>query len=101
MKKSTLKISCSSGSVVCFFYKTLECTSEGWTEGRIKVINTNTGASLNPVRIINKDINFIHVPKNSSIYETPPSIVSIPVDYINDEVVFNILEAEEIEVAQN
>ena len=75
-----LKLSASriENKVMCFFYIRLSKNSNGNPEGKVLVVNSNAGASLNQIEIKAEDI-FLHKKGEGSA----PDLVSIPVSYIN------------------
>ena len=78
MKNLKLSASRIENKVMCFFYIQLTKNLNGNPEGKVLVVNSNAGASLNQIEIKAEDI-FLHKKGEGST----PDLVSIPVRYIN------------------
>lgn len=76
----TLKLSPSriDESVMCYFYIGLTSNLNGNPEGKIAVINSNSGGSLNQIEIKREDI-YLH----TKGVGCAPDLISIPAKYID------------------
>ena len=77
MKDLKLSSSRIENKLMCFFYIGLTKNLNGNPEGKICVINSNAGASLNQIEIKQEDI-FLHKKGGNGV----PDLISIPVSYV-------------------
>lgn len=78
MKDLKLSASRIDNQIMCFFYIELTSNLDGNPEGKICVVNSNAGASLNQIAIDRNDI-YLHKKGGNGV----PDLISIPLSYID------------------
>lgn len=77
MKNLKLAASRMQNTVICFFHIKLTANENGNPEGKIAVINSNAGVSINNIEINIKDI-YIHKKGVDNL----PDLIAIPASYV-------------------